>query len=311
MTAAASGGTAVAPQPWGVRAGLQVFFFLTRWASAALRWLKPLAIPLALWGCPTTRANLCANSLRIFGRRLPAAEQRAFERGVVGNFFDFVVDMGKSGNDSLESILGRIDSIEGEPAYLTARQLKRGAVLVTAHMGTFEVGLAALRRVEPAVHVVFKRDAFDGFEQVRTRVRRRLGVVEEPIDDGFETLVRLRDALRADHVVVMQGDRAMAGQRSMVVPFLSGHLRVPIGPVKLALLTGSPIVPVFVVRGNNSRFNIHLGEPILIDAASADAGTVEETLHMLARTQEAFVRQYPTQWLILEPAFVEDQTVGQ
>jgi lauroyl/myristoyl acyltransferase len=171
-------------------------------------------------------------------------------------------------------------------------------------MGAFEVGLAALREWEPKVHVVFKRDSFDGFERIRSRVRAMLGVIEAPIDDGFGSLVQLRDALLANEVVVMQGDRAMPGQRAQVVPFLHGLLRLPLGPVKLAQLTNSPIIPVFLVRGRRGGFHVHLTEPIEVDANAELIDGVDPALLKIGQAIESFVEKCPQQWLVLNRAFV-------
>jgi lauroyl/myristoyl acyltransferase len=210
----------------------------------------------------------------------------------------------------VQDLSSRIERVEGEADYLAARRSGRGAVLVTAHMGSFEVGLAALRGVEKQVHVVFKRDAFGAFDRIRSRARSMLGVQEAPIGDGFLSLLRLRDVLVADGVVVMQGDRAFPGQRSQVVPFLSGHMSLPLGPVKLAQITGSPIVPVLVVRGERGRFRVHLAPPIHADhadpAAPAPDG-VDPALRAIAKSMEPIVARYPEQWLMLGRAFVEDQ----
>jgi len=266
-------------------------------------------VPLTLWTSRTVAENLQFNAVRIFGRTLSAREQRDFARGVVRNFYDFVVELACSGKQSPAVIVSRIEQVDGEPAYLQARQRKQGVILVTAHMGAFEVGLAALRRVEPRVHVVFKRDAFAGFERMRRQVRRQLDVREAAIDDGLPSLMALRDALLADEAVVIQGDRAMPGQRGQIVRFLHGRLRMPVGPVKLARLTGSPIVPVFVLRGARDRFRIHLGTPVYVEP-TADGATdeMDAALLSLARTFESFVRQYPQQWLVLDRAFVDDSS---
>jgi lauroyl/myristoyl acyltransferase len=132
-------------------------------------------------------------------------------------------------------------------------------------------------------------------------MRRSLGVAEAPLDEGLPALLRLRDALRSDEVVVMQADRAMAGQRSQVVPFLAGHLRLPVGPVKLARLTDSPIVPVFTTRASGGKFRVHLEPPIYVNADAEN-----EALLAVAKSIASFVRKYPEQWLVLSPAFVED-----
>lgn len=307
---------AVAPtpspkQPRMAVAGLAMFFFLARRAPWALDLLRPIAIRLTVGGSPQVRAATAANAARIFDHPLTWWQRIGFARNVVRNFYDFVADAAQSASLSREQLAGKIELVVGEPAYLAARKrYPNGAVLVTAHMGTFEVGLAALRNVETNVHVVFKRDAYPAFEFVRKHVHAILGIHEAPIDDGFPALVRLRDTLRDNGVVVIQADRAMPGQRSETVPFLGGHIRVPTGPVKLAQLTGSPVVPVFVVRSarNRKRFEVHLCEPIFIDAESVDGPAIAQ--RRITEGIAAFVKRYPEQWLVLEHAFVEDEARG-
>jgi lauroyl/myristoyl acyltransferase len=303
-----------APRPSrAAEAWLALLFFVARLAPWLLVVMRPIVVWITVLSSSTVRRNTRSNARFIFGRELSDREARAFARGVVGSFYDFVIDVGRSSKPSAttENFLRRLDGDEGRERYLQARQAKRGAVVVTAHMGAFEVGLAALRSVEKDVHVVFKRDAFGGFERIRSRVRQVLGVHEAPIDDGFASLIKLRDALLADQVVVMQGDRAMQGQRSQVVPFLSGHLRMPLGPVKLAALTSSPIVPAFVVPTPRGRFKVFLCEPIHVDADAPAVDGVDPALLAIARVMESFISRYPQQWLVLDRAFVEDVERGE
>jgi lauroyl/myristoyl acyltransferase len=293
-------------------AWLSLLFFFARVAPWLLTLLRPIAAWIAVFSSRPLRDNTARNARWIFGRELSRREARSFARGVVGSFYDFVADVGRSGGGkSAADFLRRLNSDPGRDGYLRARQARRGAVLVTAHMGAFEVGLAALRQVEKDVHVVFKRDAFAGFERIRSRVRAVLGVHEAPIDDGFASLTKLRDALLADQVIVMQADRAMPGQRSQVVPFLHGHLRLPTGPVRLAELAGSPIVPVFVVPTDLGRFDVHLSEPIHVNPDAEPVHGVDPALLAIAKAIESFVARYPKQWLLLEPVFVEDESRGQ
>jgi len=299
---------AAAPRPVDGTAGwwLSALFFVAGRATWLLRLLRPLAVHVTVGSSSTVAPNVRANALRIFGRELSPSQSKRFIRAVVGNFYDFVIDVGQSGKSSAQELCDRIESVEGIEGYHAARARQRGALFVTAHMGAFEVGLAALRQWEPKVHVVFKRDGFGGFERIRSRVRAMLNVIEEPIDDGFASLVRLRDSLNANEVVVMQGDRAMPGQRAQMVPFLHGHLRLPVGPVKLAQLTGSPIIPVFLVRGKRGGFSVHLADAIDVDPLAQPIDGIDPALRALARTIESFVARFPEQWLVLNHAFVED-----
>lgn len=282
---------------------LRTLFRVGRHAPVVLRAFRPLVV----FGVPVVSKKVRTNT-RLNHSRLspspgvPGEGDRRFARGVVGSFYDFVIEIAASANASPADLRQQIVAIEGREAYLGLREQKCGAVLVTAHMGSFEVGLAALTEVEPVVHVVFKRDVHDGFEQLRRPLRERLGVQEAAIDDGWPTLVELRDALARDEVVVMQADRAMLGQKSAGVKIGSGTLRIPVGPVTLARINGSPIVPVFAVRQSRGRFRVFIEPAINPEAPDA--------IEQVGRAIERFVLRYPTQWLVLDAAFVEDANSG-
>jgi KDO2-lipid IV(A) lauroyltransferase len=169
-------------------------------------------------------------------------------------------------------------------------------------MGSFELGAVALTQLNERVHVVFRRDQMDGFERLRSTLHQRLGIVEAALDDKWTVWLRLRDALRADEVVAIQGDRVMPGQNGMEMPFLGGHLLLPTGPVKLASASGAPIIPVFTVRAPDGRVRICVEDAIdvphpLNDQAKADA------MRQIAEVLAKYVRAYPEQWLVLAPAF--------
>jgi lauroyl/myristoyl acyltransferase len=288
-----------------IRFWLALLFFLARRAPVVLQILRPLAVWVIVLTIPFIRHGTAANAARILGRRPGQAERLAFARGVVRSFYDFVVDAGRCSGLSVGEMRSGIESVQGHETYLALRRERLGAIFVTAHMGSYEIGLAALTEIEPAVHVVFKRDQGD-WENLRAYLRQKLGVIEAPIDDGPSTLMSLKAALENDAVVVMQADRAWPGQKSCDVPVLHGHLRVPTGPVKLALLCNSPIVPVSAVRTSSGRFRVVMGEAI----RAGDYETVASAAAALGAALGRFIAAAPTQWLVLRPAFVEDQPGG-
>jgi len=278
-------------------------FFL---AAQYVPWLVRRLKPLFVWGATAAsrqiRVATAANARRILSHDLSDAPCRRFARDVTGNFYDFVADVGRAVRLTREQMLARVASAEGEARYHAARAQRRGAIVVTAHMGSFEVGLAALRKTEARVHVVFRKDPTDQFDQVRQLLRRRLNVLEAPVDEGWGLWLRLRDALMADEVVVIQGDRVMPGQKGQRVPFLGHHIMLPTGPVKLALASGAPLIPIFSLREPDGRIRIVIEEPIDVRADDAIS-----PIERLAAVLEKHVRANPEQWLMFQPAFCEDQ----
>ncbi len=277
------------------------------------RLMRPVGVWFA-WTCsgPMRRATL-ANARRILGAGRER-EARALAKRVVGTFYDFLVEMGGHGGDSPSALLEGIESVEGVEAYFRAREAGKGAIVVTAHIGSFEVGAAAMRKREEHVHVVFQRDPIREFEARRAERHARLGLIETPVDpasgeDTWNVWLRLRDALRADHVVLLQGDRTMPGQRGRKVPFMGGHVNFPQGPVKLAMATGAPIVPVCSPRMPDGRVRVIMEEPIWIEETTErGSATAPHPAELkLAKVIEGWVRRYPEQWMMVHPVWCEDR----
>ena len=193
-----------------------------------------------------------ANARRILGESSTFAQREDLAWRIISNFYDFVCDVGLGLGQSRQQMLERIDHVEGREQFDAIRTsgitAGKGAIVVTAHMGSFEVGAAALMQREKRLHVLFRRDSLDLFEQIRSTLRKKIGVIEVPVDEGWTVWMRLRDALQKDEVVLIQGDRVMPGQKGRAVRFFDGHILLPTGPVRLALVSGSPLIPVFSVR---------------------------------------------------------------
>ena len=292
--------------PAASRAALALLFRLTRSTPGLLPLLRPLAVGLTLVGCGSVRRSTRANARRLLGPAATARQRRRYARGVVGSFFDFVVETGWVQHRSVQQLRAGVDHAESRATYLQSRGTATGAIVLTAHVGSFETGLALLTEVEHRVHVVFKRDAMDGFEQIRSRLRHKFGVREAPIDDGWPTWISLRDALEADEVVVMQGDRVWPGQKSATVPLCDGHVRLPLGPFKLAQITGSCIIPIFTLRTPGGGWQVVIESPLHVDPADDLLHGSPPALLKWASVLQGMIRQHPQQWLVLHRAFVED-----
>ena len=306
LAAGGTGGSRDASAGSPVRAAaaefwLDLLFRVAGRAPAVTRTTRPLFVRCAYRFSRAIRAATSANARRIIGPDADDEQVESYGRGVVENFYDFVCDVGQSLHLSRAQLLDRIAAVGGHEHYEAARAMKRGAIIATAHMGSFEAGAAAIVDRERAVHVVFKRDE-TRFEHVRTTLRAKLGVTEAPVDEGWPLWLRLREALQRDEVVMVQADRVMPGQKGSRVPFLHGHLLLPTGPVKLAIASGAPIVPVFAIRTPDRRIRIHVEPAIIVD----DAHDTHAPLLKLAGVLERYVRAYPEQWLLFHNAFCED-----
>lgn len=255
------------------------------------------------------------NAARILGADSSQTERRELARAMVGSYFDFLFELGSGRGHSADELAAKVERVEGIAAYQEARARGKGAIIVTAHIGSFEVGAAMMRRHEKRVHVVFQRDPMPVFESLRADQHRRAGLIEAPVnpvsgDDGWTIWLSIRDALMADEVVLMQGDRVMPGQRGRRMPFLGGHMMLPPGPVKLARATGAPIIPVCSPRLPDGRVRIIVEKPIWVDELEHDGTGPHPAERQLANVIEGWVSRYPEQWLMVDRAWCEDGAGG-
>ncbi len=299
------------PQPKGGRLRcacasfwLNGMFYGSRVAPRAVRHVKGFFL-WGAWGCSRhLQEETILNAKHLLGEGSTIDQRRALGREVVGSFYDFICEIGRTTKMGREQLLAQIAEISGKERYLKMREAKKGAIIATAHMGSFEVGMAAVQVVESHINVVFQRDSFPLFERLRSEFRNRLGIKEAAVDDGWAMWMRLRDALQADEVVAIQADRVMPGQVGVKVPFLDGHSLFPEGPAKLAAITGSPIVPVFTVRQADGRVRIFIEEAIWVEEASEAA--IASAIAKIAEVVGRYVQQYPEQWLVVNRAWCED-----
>ncbi len=273
-----------------------------------------LTRPFFLWGtwrfATGLREGTLANARRLLQDDAPGSPRaKALAKSIIRSFYTSVYELGCCVRLTRQQMLARIDKVEGLEHYVEARKKAKGAIIVSAHLGSFELGAAALTEHEKRIHLVFQHDAHPRFDRLRSRLRERLGVIEVPVDDGWSMWVRLRDALLADDVVIILGDRVMPGQRGQRVPFLGGHILVPTGPLKLAMATGAPIIPIFSIRTRVGHVRVVIEEPIevsreTVGAAASDGG--QPPIVKLAAAIEKHVGANPEQWLMVEPVWCED-----
>jgi len=281
---------------------LNLLFWQARRNPAFLGACRPFFLSAAWKFAGQMRDNTLCNAHHLLGEQSSRSDREALAKAIIGSFYDFVCDVGKSAGMTRGQLLGRIHEVHGHDCYRAARAEKRGAIILTAHMGSFEVGMAALLEYEKRLHVLFRRDELRLFEQIRSSLRKRLGVIEAPVDDGLAVWIRLRDALAADEVVLIQGDRVMPGQKGRAMPILGGNLPLPTGPVRLALVTGAPIVPVFSIRRPHGQIELFIEPPIRVPDGRAVDSAFEQVAAVLAK----YLRRYPQQWLMIRRAWCED-----
>jgi KDO2-lipid IV(A) lauroyltransferase len=188
---------------------------------------------------------------------------------------------------------------EGAEAWRELADSGRGFIMVTAHLGAWEVGsMLPASREGRRIHVV--REA-----ETDPRAQRFIeGLIRSCGGDLYTTHfaedprlgVDLLDALRQGEIVALQGDRPRAGGRTVETRLFDRPFALPVGLAALARAAGAPIVPVFVFREGRLRYRCVL-RPAIEVAQSADRRRdLGEALGRFAADLETAIRREPHQW---------------
>jgi KDO2-lipid IV(A) lauroyltransferase len=167
----------------------------------------------------------------------------------------------------------------------------RGVIVVTAHLGNWELGAAALAQRGYKFNAValWQRDAKLNALYQSYRARRQI----HPIPFGRAARHCIA-ALRRNEIVALVGDRDFTASRE-TVEFFGRPARLPSGPAKLALATGAPLLPVFMVRLPDETFAYIVEEPIWIDRGRED---LVDAMRRVATALECVIAQYSEQWFL-------------
>jgi len=178
----------------------------------------------------------------------------------------------------------------------------RGCVLVTAHLGLYEVGSMMPATVERRhVHLIREPEtdpraqAFirESVRSVETELYSMHFQSEDPLQGVF-----LLDALRRGEIVAMQGDRPRAGGRTVTAPLFGRPLPLPAGPASLARAATVPLLPVFAIREGRRRYRVVFAPPIDPRAGGDRQKDVADATVRAAQAVEQAVRSAPHQWFV-------------
>jgi lauroyl/myristoyl acyltransferase len=174
-----------------------------------------------------------------------------------------------------------------------ARALGKGVLVVSCHMGSYEVVAAiwsaTLAPVSFFAEELEPRALFEWYRDTRAR----LGISVLTLDHGG--IRKVLEALRDQEMVITAIDRDITGT-GHVMPFFGKPAPIPLGPAAIALRTGTPLFPVCVYRLPDDTYMAE-GAPLVHATASGNARADQvRATEQLLRHIERFIQAHPEQW---------------
>jgi KDO2-lipid IV(A) lauroyltransferase len=192
--------------------------------------------------------------------------------------------------------------IEAIENWNAVTQTGHGFVMVTAHLGLYDVGsMHASGRAARHVHLVrepevdSRAQAF--IEQCVAAAQGAHFTMHFQNGDPLQG-VALAEALARGEVVAIQADRPRSGGRNVEATLFERPYSLPAGPAALARTAGVPILPVFALRAGRRRVRIVLRPPIEVPHTANRNADLAGAMRRVASEIETGIRRAPHQWFV-------------
>jgi Kdo2-lipid IVA lauroyltransferase/acyltransferase len=207
------------------------------------------------------------------------------------NFAKFMVDFFKFLRLDRQR-MERIVHYGNLPAVLDGLlQHEKGVIFVSAHLGNWELGAAALAALGYKFNAVALWVPDEKVNDLYQQYRMSRGIHPIPFGRAARECIA---ALRRNEILGVIGDRDFSAA-NRTVEFFGRPARLPEGPAKLALATGAPLLPTFMVRLPDDTFAYIVDEPIWADKSRQ---SVDDIMRQVAVALERVIRQHSEQWFL-------------
>ena len=199
-------------------------------------------------------------------------------------------------DDQLNGI--QIEGLEEFRQKIAAYCREGGVIGVSGHLGAWE--MAAAVTGEMGYSVLAKRYSDTALQKIVEGIRLRLGIRLIYQD---QSLIRVLRLLRDNQLVTMLVDLDIRMMEGLHVPFLGKTAHTTAAPARLALKTGSILLPYYLVK-TADHYRFEMDEPIRVTELDPQDDPEDQVLELTLRMNQSIeraIRRHPEQWVWMHP----------
>jgi KDO2-lipid IV(A) lauroyltransferase len=272
-----------------------VFGWLT-WCIASLPpWLGYALADLATgfhWLCFPGRRHAALANLAVILPRASRADRARVARRMMRSYNRMMYEFFRLPHLSREELLRDVE-IVGKENLEKCVARGRGVIIITAHIGNWELAGVAVAQLGYALHAVAGVQLTRWLSGAVRETKTELSITTISPEDGFRKIIR---ALEHNDPValVVDGNLYTHGQP---VEWFGRETPFPAGPGVLAQRTGALVMPGYCTRVKPGKFRVVMQPPI--DPAAF--ATTAELHQAIAASAERMIRDHLEEWCIFRP----------
>jgi predicted LPLAT superfamily acyltransferase len=178
-------------------------------------------------------------------------------------------------------------------------QMRNGGILISGHIGNWEVGGKALDFLDKKVSLVIMDEEGTAIKDYISEILTDRNVYFIKIGNDFSHLFKIKQALENKEIISFLGDRFIDGNQTMKVDFLGEPALFPMGPWHMASYFNVPVSYVFAVKEARRQYRFYATPLMTIPSAKNPkerSAIIVDSLKEFVSEFERMTRKYPLQW---------------
>ncbi len=226
-----------------------------------------------------------------FGVQKQPREIKKIARQVFINLMQVVFEIGWS-FQLKDSHFTEHFSIDGYHHIKNAYERGKGVLALTAHFGNWELLTIIAAMIRFPINIVVRPLDFKPLDLFIFNLRTRYGGKIIPKQRSFRTIIR---CLNRGEMVALLMDQNVDWYEGVFVDFMGHRACTNKGLALLALKTGAPVIPVFMIR-EKKGFRAEFGPQIPTLKTGDKQKDIEANTREYNRVIENVIHRYPDQW---------------
>jgi lauroyl/myristoyl acyltransferase len=242
--------------------------------------------------CTDRREALMSNLAAFTNDR--TVQEKLCRAGFI-NFFRMLHDFCDSAAGGVPRMEQLIVARRGFEFLEIGRKQGKGTLLVTGHLGAWELGGMVLAAAGFPVSVVTLEEPTPELDAWRRKYRARFGIKTITVGSDKFAFLEIMQALRRNELVAMLVDRPYLNS-GVPVKFFERTTLFSTAAARIWQHTGATVIPAFVLQLQPGRYGCYAYPPIEMTEPSAD-----ENSQKIADVFQTIVREFPDQWFNFVP----------
>jgi lauroyl/myristoyl acyltransferase len=234
--------------------------------------------------------QIVAKNLTKIHPDLTELAKKKLTKQIFYNFSNYLIDFFNSGRITSDNLTDFFQ-ITGEKYLTETKKNGQGGILVSAHIGNWELGGIYLALKKHKINIVVLEHKNKKVNNLFCRFRKNKGV--QICLQGQAARGCLR-ALKQNELIAIAADKMFDTVQPISVNFMNEKVNVPRGPARLSLKTGAPILPIFIIMQGNGRYKIEINPPLYPQK------TEQKTAEAYIKIIENYIKKYPEQWFAFQ-----------